>query len=182
MTLIYRHASADDAAALAALSRETFLATFGHLYRDEDRDAFIAQSFAPEIQATEIADPNTRHRLAERDGALIGFAKLGAYKLPAAIAERCARELHRLYVVEDAKGTGVADVLMRWAIDQAVADGAEALYLGVYQDNHRAQRFYARYGFAHFGAYFFEVGAARDPEFILRLPLPRGQNGRQNSR
>ncbi|MBI1251805.1 MAG: GNAT family N-acetyltransferase [Alphaproteobacteria bacterium] len=177
-----RDANADDAAALAALSRETFLATFGHLYRDEDRDAYIAQSFSPSIQAAEIADPKTRHRLAERDGALIGFAKFGAYKLPAAIAEASARELHRLYVVEDAKGTGVADALMRWAIDQAVADGAAAMYLGVYQDNHRAQRFYARYGFERFGEYVFEVGAARDAEFILRLSLPRAQNGRQNSR
>lgn len=164
--MLYRDASGADAQALAALARDTFVDTFAHLYPPADLAAFLAETYGAEIQAREIADPETRHRLAERGGVLLGFAKMGAYKLPHSTDGRSARELHRLYVVEAAKGAGVADALMRWTLEQA--EGADDLYLGVFCDNHRAQRFYARYGFEPVGEYIFMVGQTRDREFILR--------------
>jgi len=167
----YRDANVDDAAALAEIARETFLATFGHLYTIADRNAYLATTFAPDIQSAEIADPDTRHRLALNGEDLIGFAKLGAFKLPLDPPEAHVRELHRLYVVEAAKGAGVAVALMDWAKAMARRERAEALYLGVYQGNERAQRFYARHGFEIVGEYEFVVGAARDPEYIMRASL-----------
>ncbi|MGE0046818.1 MAG: N-acetyltransferase family protein, partial [Hyphomonadaceae bacterium] len=105
------------------------------------------------------------------DGNAIGYAKLGAFKLPIEPIGKTVRELHRLYVVQEAKGAGVADALMRWTIEQAKAQGADTLYLGVYQGNERAQRFYARYGFEVVGEYEFQVGDTRDPEYIMRAPF-----------
>ncbi|MBI1185821.1 MAG: GNAT family N-acetyltransferase [Alphaproteobacteria bacterium] len=167
----YRDARAEDAAALAEISRATFLATFGHLYTIADRNAFVAETYGRKLQAAEIADPEMRHRLAFDGRDVIGFAKMGAYKLPVAAEGRRVRELHRLYVVEAAKGAGIAAALMEWTIATARGDGADALYLGVWQGNARAQRFYARYGFEIVGEYTFEVGAARDPEYVMRKPL-----------
>ena len=40
---------------------------------------------------------------------------------------------------------------MDWALDEARRRGAEELYLTVYTDNHRARRFYERYGFEAVG-------------------------------
>ena len=36
---------------------------------------------------------------------------------------------------------------MDWALDEARRRGARQLYLSVFIDNHRARRFYERYGF-----------------------------------
>ena len=168
--VVYRDATIADARALSQIARATFLATFAHLYPIADRNIFLATTYAPDIQAAEIADPATRHRLAFCDEALVGFAKLGALKLPIA-APRPALELHRLYLVEEAKGAGIADALMDWAENSARALGAADLYLGVYQGNARAQRFYARRGYTIVGAYEFAVGETRDPEFILTRAL-----------
>jgi ribosomal protein S18 acetylase RimI-like enzyme len=167
----YRDATQQDAAALADFWRETFSATFGALYPVADLKAFIAQSYGESLQAAEVADPDTHNRLALDGARIVGAAKLGAFKLP--IAPNCAHplELHRLYVAEDAKGAGVADALMSWALDRARRRGAEAVYLGVYQSNERAQRFYARHGFEIVGDYLFEVGATRDPEWIMRARI-----------
>ena len=49
--------------------------------------------------------------------------------------------------------------------------GARALYLSVFIDNHRAQRFYARYGFEAVGRYDFMVGTHADEDIIMRLKL-----------
>jgi GNAT superfamily N-acetyltransferase len=80
-------------------------------------------------------------------------------------------ELHRLYVAQRAKGAGVADVLMDGCIAWARGKGASALYLSVWENNERAQRFYRRFGFADHGAWDFMVGSTADRDLIWRLAL-----------
>lgn len=169
--VVYRDAGVDDCEALSALMRETFCATFAHLYRRADLDAFLAASYTPAAQYAEIIDTDTETRLASRDGALAGYAQIGAFKLPFDAGPAHALELYRLYVRESVKGQGVAGALMDWAMERMRARGAVQAFLGVWCDNVRAQRFYARYGFEKVGAYKFAVGEALDDEFILRAPL-----------
>ncbi|MBL8548457.1 MAG: GNAT family N-acetyltransferase [Hyphomonadaceae bacterium] len=171
MSVTYRDAVAGDAQALADFWRETFTATFGALYPVADLKRFIAESYVRAAVAGELADGENSHRLAVEGETIVGASKLGAFKLPHEADVAHPLELHRLYVVAAAKGTGVADALMAWTKTRARAQGAEALYLGVYQGNERAQRFYARHGFSIVGEYLFEVGETRDPEYIMRCAL-----------
>lgn len=169
--IFYRDATLSDGAALADISRATFVATFGALYPVADLKHYIAHTFGRDLQEAEIADPGMRHRLALDGEGLVGFARCGAFKLPCETGGRRAFELHKLYVVEAMKGQGVAGALMDWTLAQARAASADDLYLGVYQGNDRAQRFYAKYGFEIIGEYLFPVGETRDPEYIMRLKL-----------
>ena len=82
-----------------------------------------------------------------------------------------AVELHQLYVLKDHLGAGVGPALMDWAIATARDGGAGQLVLSVYVDNHRAKRFYARYGFVDIGRYDFAVGSTIDEDRLMRLML-----------
>ena len=165
----YRNAAVADAAAIDRLFRASFAATFGHLYAPQDLAAFFA-SCTPEAWRAELTDPVVAYRLAERDGELVGYAKLGPLKLPATPSGPAA-ELNQLYLAEEAKGTGVAAELMAWVLATARARGAGELFLSVYVDNHRAKRFYARYGFEDVGSYRFLVGSHVDEDRLMRLQL-----------
>ena len=167
----YRDGRAPDALMLSDLARETFVATFGALYPIADLNHYISHTYGRDLQEAELADPENQHRLAFSGDIAIGYARLGAFKLPIEPVGVKVRELHRLYVIADAKGMGVAQKLMDWAFAAARGAGAEAMYLGVYQGNDRAQRFYARQGFEIVGEYAFEVGQTRDPEYIMRASL-----------
>jgi diamine N-acetyltransferase len=167
----YRDATPEDCDALAALMRETFCATFAHLYRPADLAAFLEASYTPAQQYAEIIDPDTETRLAVRDGALVGYAQIGPFKLPYDAGPAHALELYRLYLREDVQGKGVAAALMDWAMTRMRERGAAEAFLGVWSENHRAQKFYARYGFERVGAYQFPVGEALDDEFILKARL-----------
>lgn len=169
--LIYRDATPDDCDALAQLMRETFCETFAHLYRAADLDAFLAASYTPAQQYAEIIDPDTETRLAVRDGALVGYAQIGPFKLPFDAGSARALELYRLYVRRDVQGKGVAPTLMDWALTRMRERDASQALLGVWSENFRAQKFYARYGFERVGAYKFPVGESLDDEFILRAAL-----------
>ena len=79
--------------------------------------------------------------------------------------------LDQLYVLKEHHGAGIAQALMDWALDETRRRGAERLYLTVYVDNHRARRFYDRYGFDAVGRYDFMVGSHADEDIIMRKML-----------
>ncbi len=168
--IVYRKATRADAEALAAFAARTFTETFGHLYPPEDLAAFLAAKYGADIQAREIADPETMYTLALRDGVTVGYCQLGAYELPIA-CDGAPLEIHRLYVDSSVKGAGVARALMDDALAQARSRGATSLWLSVWENNARAQAFYNRYGFEHMGEHKFMVGKTADRDFIWRLRL-----------
>lgn len=169
--IVYRDAEPEDAEPLNTLAHETFVATFGHLYPPEDLAAFCGEIFTAPAQAALIANGDVEIHVAAQGGEMIGYCQIGAFKLPFDVGGRRAMELHRLYVIERVKSAGVAHALMDWAMTRMRAEGAEDAYLGVYSDNLRAQKFYARYGFEVVGEYKFPVGSTLDDEFIMRARL-----------
>lgn len=166
---VYRDANVDDAEALSGLARETWVSTFGDLYPPEDLAAYLTAKYGADIQRREISDRDTRYRLALRGDALVGYCMMGALDLP--VDDDQGVELHRLYVSESVKGAGVAAALMQDAIDWAREHGARAMYLSVWENNIRAQRFYRRFGFADHSEWDFMVGRVADRDFIWWLAL-----------
>lgn len=165
----YRDASAADAEALAEFAEQTFTDTFGHLYPPEDLTSYVEAKYRARVIGDEIADPATRYVLALRDGAIVGYCKMGAVDME--IDATDALELHRLYVDASTKGTGVAKALMDDALAWARGKGAKVVFLSVWENNARAQAFYKRYGFEHVSEHKFMVGRVADRDFIWRLAL-----------
>ena len=165
----YRDATAEDAPLMARLGPETFSETFGHLYTPENLAAFLL-NHSVENWTAELTDPRFTVRIAEQDGEAVGFAKLGPPSLPFEVGGPSA-ELRQFYVLQPWQGTGVAKALMDWVMAEARAGGAEQLFLSVFTDNIRAQRFYARYGFEPVGTYAFMVGSHADEDIIMRARL-----------
>lgn len=169
MDLDYRDAGPADAAALAALGSRSFAETFGHLYKPEDLAAFLS-SHSEEKWAAELADPRFAIRLVEAGGEAVAYAKLAPPSLPFEPRAPCI-ELRQFYVLGPWHGQGVSQALMVWALGEARARGAKEMYLSVFVDNHRARRFYERYGFEFVQTYAFVVGNHADEDHIMRLVL-----------
>jgi GNAT superfamily N-acetyltransferase len=169
MTVTYRKPGPGDSEILAELGRATFVETFGHLYTPENLAAFL-ESHSPERWRAELADPAFSIRLAEEEGRAAAYAKLAPPSLPFETGRR-ATELRQFYVLSPWQGRGISGELMAWAIGEARRRDAEELYLSVFIDNHRARRFYARYGFEQVGTYDFMVGTHADLDLVMRLDL-----------
>jgi ribosomal protein S18 acetylase RimI-like enzyme len=170
--MILRPATLADAPALARLGADTFVAAFGHLYRETDLAAFLAEVHNEAAVAGEIAGAECTHCLVEVDGSLVAFCKLrrptkfGAYSDAANPIE-----LAQLYALPGYTGSGIGARLMDWALEVARDGGHDAILLSVYAENFGAQRFYQRYGFAHLADITFKVGDHLDPEYLYELKL-----------
>ena len=165
----YRDATEADAPLMADLGPRTFVETFGHLYSEENLALFLL-NHSEENWRGELSDPRYTVRIAEQEGQAVGFAKVGPPSLPFE-PKGANAELRQFYVLGPWQGTGVAQALMEWVIAEARGRGADEIYLSVFIDNVRAQRFYARYGFEPVGRYAFMVGSQADEDVIMRLKL-----------
>jgi ribosomal protein S18 acetylase RimI-like enzyme len=172
ISALLRSAAACDIPALSRLGIDSFVAKFGHLYRNEDLAAYLAEAHSETSVAAELANPDRLYRLAEQDDTLVGYCKLG---LSCGFAEHARGtqiiELKQLYTAPAATGRGIGAALMDWAMAEARARGADEMQLSVWSGNAGAQRFYARYGFVKVAEVDFWVGSQRDDEFLFSYLL-----------
>jgi diamine N-acetyltransferase len=160
-----------DVPALAAIGRETFIDTFGHLYSEADLSAYLSQTHTVASVTEALATQGVSYQLAEVDDALVGYARVAPLGIPFQQPGRSAMELTNLYVVKTYLGTGIAHALMAWAMDQFAKANVDDVFLSVFSENKRAQAFYAKYGFTWHADYFFMVGNHRDEEFVFHKAL-----------
>ena len=169
MTLSLRDAGPADAEELTHFFKRSFTETFAHLYSPDDLDFFLAGR-TPASLERELRDPEFAFRIVEQDGAIVGYVKLGPPTLPFEPVGRPI-ELRQLYVASHLHGSGVAGELTDWALAESRRRNATDVYLSVFVENHRARRFYDRYGFEPVGRYDFVVGNHVDEDLVMRKRL-----------
>lgn len=167
--VLWRDACPDDAATLAAIGRESFIETFGHLYTAENLAAFL-EIHEEENWRQDLSDPSYAVRLGFVEGLNAAYVKLGPPSLPFTPPQGSI-ELRQFYILGPWQGAGLAPAMMDWALAEARRRGATDIYLSVFVDNHRARRFYEKHGFEPVGRYDFMVGTHADEDIVMRRAL-----------
>jgi ribosomal protein S18 acetylase RimI-like enzyme len=165
---VIRRAVPGEAARIAAIGAQTFAETFAHLYPPGDLAAFLAEAHGVAQAQADLADPAKALWLVEDGGEAIGYALAGPCKLPHSEVTDACGEIQRIYLKAGHQGGGIGARLFAEAMAWLERGGPRRIWLGVWSENHGAQRFYARHGFAVVGTYEFVVGATRDHELIMR--------------
>ena len=107
----FRDAMVADLPAIDVVFRKSFCDTFAHLYQPSDLAEFLEQ-FSLEAWRGEFMDLRYRFRVAEIDGEIVGFVKLGPSSLPVEDAAR-AIEYRQIYVLKEHHGARIASALDR---------------------------------------------------------------------
>jgi diamine N-acetyltransferase len=168
-----REATTADAAPLTELAFTTFWDAFaGHPKNaPHDLDAYMQKAFNVERVASELADPKSIFLLAEIDGERAGYSKLVLdYIEPGVIAERPV-ELNRLYSHQDYWGKGVGQTLMDVCFERGREENCDVMWLGVWEYNPRAQRFYEKNGFRVVGTHTFLLGSDPQTDLLMQKEL-----------
>lgn len=166
-----RAASIEDAAPLAAFAARVFAEVFGPGNDAGDMASYLAEAFGPEIQRAEIAAPGAIVLLAEHRGDIVGYAHIAVSGTPACVTGAQAVELKRLYVDPALHGRGTGKALLDESLARAVVAGADTVWLGVWEHNTRAQKFYRREGFERVGEHTFLLGTDAQTDWIMQRAL-----------
>ena len=149
--LSIRRARPDDASLITDIGASTFEASFGADNRLEDMEQYLSLSFSKAHIEAQLADPSSIFLLAYEDCKAVGYVMLRVSKKPISVAGTKPVELARLYVDEEIIGKGYGSALMNSCLEKAKKNGYRTIWLGVWQKNLRAIRFYEKWGFKKVG-------------------------------
>lgn len=166
-----RRATLADAPLIASLGAETFVMSFGAQNTPENLAKHLAHAYGEDIQRRELADPAITYLIAEQNGRTAGYAQVREGDAPACITGPSPVEVRRFYVVHDFHGTGIAQALMDACATEARRRGGRTLWLGVFEQNPRAIRFYTKWGYEDVGGQTFLLGDDPQQDRVLSMSL-----------
>src|SRR5581483_3044633 len=147
-----------DVEALLALSRKTMYDAFAHRNNPEDFEAYTSVAFTRQQLLSEINHPNSAFYFAIIDNEPVGYIKLNYGDAQTEFKDDNSAEVGRLYVLANQQGKRIGAQLLDFVFNKAAEDKKSYIWVGSWEHNPDATRFYERNGFIAFGSHKFMVG------------------------
>ena len=157
--------------ALCAISCSTFSQTFLAQNTAEDMEAYLTSSFSVEKLTQEITNPNSAFFFAKENEQVLGYLKVNAGDAQTELKDLNAFEIERIYVDKAYLGKKIGQLLFEKAIKLAKSKNATYVWLGVWEENHRALAFYEKNGFVPFDKHVFMLGNDAQTDIMMKLLL-----------
>ena len=171
MAVSFRECTLEDLEILQAFSRRLFFETFADMNTPENMAVYLDKAFAAEKIRAELSDENSVFYFLYRGGKLAGYLKLNEAPAQTDIHDEQSLESERIYVSKEFQGEGLGRCLMEKAVSTAIRRKKKYVWLGVWEKNEKALRFYKRNGFYQIGTHSFVMGDDEQTDYIMRKDL-----------
>jgi ribosomal protein S18 acetylase RimI-like enzyme len=82
-----------------------------------------------------------------------------------------AIEVERIYILNEFQGKKIGQLLFDKAIQISIQEKADYIWLGVWEENVRAIKFYLKNGFVEFDKHIFKLGNDEQTDIMMKLEL-----------
>ncbi|MEY8870616.1 GNAT family N-acetyltransferase [Meridianimaribacter flavus] len=171
MKIAIRKITVNDINELQNIGKLTFAETFSSGNSEENMKEYLENGFSTEKLTAELTDPNAEFYFAELDGKTIGYLKINVGQSQTEIKDKNALEIERIYVLKEFHGKKVGQILYSKAIELAKEKNVKYVWLGVWEENPRAIRFYEKNGFIAFDKHVFKLGNDEQTDIMMKLEL-----------
>lgn len=166
-TFFIRPSTSSDVEIIADLSARTFVSAYKSMLPEEALGDFVVSAFSQNKIREEMDIPGSHFLLAYEGETPVGYAFLREAGPPIGVAGAKPVELARIYFEELITGKGYGSMLMNACIDKAIQAGYDVLWLGVWERNERAVRFYEKRGFVQVGSLPFVFGDQLHTDLVM---------------
>jgi GNAT superfamily N-acetyltransferase len=164
-------ATLSDAPALRDLMEQTFVDTYARYNTPENMQQYVASHFGLAQVEQELRDEKVQYLVMKHHEQLIGFAKLVKDHSAEGLEGQKVAELERIYVTRVHHGQKLGAKLMQACLEWSKEAGFETVWLGVWEQNHKALAFYEKMGFQRFGEHVFVLGTEVQNDFLMKKEL-----------
>jgi ribosomal protein S18 acetylase RimI-like enzyme len=171
MDIIVKKISIKDLAQLQKIGISTFSETFAEHNTKEDLEKYLKESFAADKLIAELENPDAAFYFAEVDDTVIGYLKINFGDAQTELKDNKSVEIERIYVLQAYHGKKIGQLLFNKAIEIAKEHQAHYVWLGVWEENHRALQFYKKNGFVQFDTHIFKLGNDEQTDIMMKLAL-----------
>ena len=171
MTLSIKKCTLEDLNSLRQISIDTFFQTFSNSNTAENMKAYLENAYNEDKLGKELCNTDASFFFLFADEKLAGYMKLNEAPSQTDINDSNSLEIERIYILKDFQGAGLGRYMMEYAISSAKRLGKKYVWLGVWEKNDKALRFYKNYKFYRIGEHSFIVGDDPQTDYIMRKDL-----------
>ena len=156
---------------LQDIARSTFIATYNDHNSPRNMEKYLAQNFSIEQVKREFENPECEFYFAEMDEDIVGYLKLNQGEAQTEFVIDGAVEVERIYVREQHQGKNLGKKLLDKVKELAKGRGIRTIWLGVWEHNPKAIRFYEKNGFVTFDKHVFQLGDEDQTDFLMKFEI-----------
>lgn len=171
MNLLYKICTLEDIQILVEISIKTFVSAFENQNNPEDFKAYMNKAFSNEQLKKELLNENTSFYLVYNEKELVGYFKLNTNEAQTEPFGNTPIEIERIYVLDGFQGQHIGQKMLLQIIEIAKQSYKTFIWLGVWEKNVEAIRFYERHGFVKIGKHPYYIGNDKQTDWLMRLDL-----------
>lgn len=163
--------SVDDVDLLCEIAVKTFSETFDRFNTAQDMRSYLDLEFDKDKLRKELNNQNSSFFFLYYDAEVIGYLKTNDAPSQTDINDVTSLEIERIYVLSKYQGQGLGQYLIDRAIEIALNKNKRYVWLGVWENNAKALRFYKKNGFYKIGEHVFRLGSDDQTDYVMRKDL-----------
>lgn len=171
MNLTFEKCTIKDLYVLIDISRDTFIHAFEKQNNPEDFWNYVNNAFNENAMIEQLLNINSEFYFVYLKNVLVGYFKLNKNEAQTEQFAKRSVELERIYVLKDFQNQGIGKHILQKAIEIAKACKASFIWLGVWQENKNAVRFYELHGFKIFNSHPFYIGKDKQIDWLMKKRL-----------
>jgi ribosomal protein S18 acetylase RimI-like enzyme len=171
MKLLLRQCTIKDLDQLVKISQKTFIEAFAKQNNQDDFEHYLNTALSKETIDRELDHPDSLFYFVINEHKTIGFFKINAAKAQTDIFDESSYELERIYVLSAYQNLGIGEWMLEEVIQLAQDAGKDFIWLGVWEENTGAIRFYEKMGFIKFGKHPYYIGKDKQMDWLMKLDL-----------
>ena len=156
---------------LQEIATETFINTIPADVSEDDLTKYVKDRFGKEAISGALSNSETEFYLARLNEKAIGYLKINFGNAQSDIKDPEGMEIERIYTLSEYFGKNIGKMLLDKAVESATKKMLKYVWLGVWEKNPRAIRFYEKNGFVRFGNHSFKFGNDTHTDILMKLEL-----------
>jgi ribosomal protein S18 acetylase RimI-like enzyme len=156
---------------LRELAIQSFIETYSWANTEENMQLYVDRYFSVKLLREEINNPDCQFYLALLEEKPIGYIKLNFGQAQTDIKDDKSLELERIYVLKAFQANRVGYELIQKSIQITGEYEKDYLWLGVWEKNEKAIRFYEKNGFVPFANHPFMLGDELQTDILMKLVI-----------
>lgn len=165
-------ASIEALATLQQIGKATFFETFAESNSEADMKKYLDENFSTEKLTAEVNHPDSQFFVAWEGQSPIGYLKVNTGLAQTELQQdESTLEIERIYVLSAYHGKKVGQLLYEKALEVAGLLKKSSIWLGVWEKNPRAIKFYTKNGFVPFGQHLFKMGDDEQTDIMMKKRL-----------
>lgn len=169
--IVIRKVTLEDLNLLQEIGRKTFFETFSESNTKENMIKYLEDGFSIEKLTEELNSEHSEFYFAVLEGKVIGYLKLNFGQSQTELQDSSSLEIERIYVLQEYHGKKVGQILYDKAMQVASEKKVSYVWLGVWEENPGAIRFYQKNGFVEFDKHIFVLGDDEQTDIMMRKDL-----------